>query len=132
MSSRGHIRIFLTATVVWAGFLVLGLPSYYQQYSNRVMIWFDLILLIPITAFVYFALKRRRANRRMTLALWLAFYFTVPLAIYDWLYCGLYLGHGMQFIVSFWYLSIYYVIPWILFPLVALVLNQRSLGQTEN
>jgi hypothetical protein len=33
----------------------------------------------------------------MPLAFWLSFYYTIPLALYDWLYCGLYLGHGGLF-----------------------------------
>ncbi len=132
MTMQSHIRTFLIATVVWAVFWIAGLPSYYQQYSNLLMIWFDSLLLIPIATIVYFVLKRLRPERRPTIALWLAFYFTVPLAIYDWLYCGLYLGHGVQFITRYWYLSVYYVIPWVLLPLMVLLLNRMRLGQMEN
>jgi len=124
LTLRGHIRIFLTAAIVWAVFWIAGLPSYYQQYSNRLMIGIDALLLIPITAILYFVLRRLQPERRITIAIWLAFYFTVPLAVYDWIYCGLYLGHGAQFISTYWYLSVYYLIPWILFPLVALLLNR--------
>ena len=124
LSKQGHIRIFLLATVVWAAFWVAGLPSYYQQYSTVQMLWFDFLVLIPIAAIAYLVLRRLQSERRLTVALWLAFYFTVPLAIYDWLYCGLYLGHGVEFITRYWYLSVYYLIPWILFPLVALLLNR--------
>jgi hypothetical protein len=131
LPKRGHIRIFLIATVVWAGFWVAGLPSYYQQYSTVLMVCFDSLVLIPIAVISYFVLKRLRLERRLTVALWLAFYFTVPLALYDWLYCGLYLGHGIQFISRYWYLSVYYAIPWILLPLVALLLNRTRPGQTE-
>lgn len=119
MRKRGHIRLLMIATLVWAAFWAGGLPSYYQQYSTKFMVIFDLVALLLIAGVVYFVLRRARHNRRPKLALWLAFYFTVPLAIYDWLYCGIYLGHGMGFIVRFWYLSVYYAIPWIMFPLVA-------------
>jgi hypothetical protein len=95
------------------------------------MVCFDSLVLIPIAVISYFVLKRLRLERRLTVALWLAFYFTVPLALYDWLYCGLYLGHGIQFISRYWYLSVYYAIPWILLPLVALLLNRTRPGQTE-
>ena len=96
------------------------------------MVWFDFLVLIPISAIVYFVLKRLRPERRLTIALWLAFYFTVPLALYDWLYCGLYLGHGIQFVFKYWYLSVYYAIPWVLLPLVALLLNRTRTGQMEH
>jgi hypothetical protein len=123
---RSHIRLFLVATSVWAGFLIGGLPSYYQQYSTTTMVIFDLVVLVPITGVVYFVLRGVRGGRRLQVSAWIAFYFTVPLAIYDWLYCGVYLGHGMQFLTNFWYLSIYYVIPWVLLPTVALMLDRRS------
>ncbi len=128
MSLRNHIRVFLIATVVWAAFWLAGLPSYYQQYSNLLMIWFASLVLVPISAIFFLVLRRIQPERRLTIALWLAFYFTVPLAVYDWLYCGLYLGHGVQFISRYWYLSVYYGVPWVLLPIAALVLNRVRAG----
>jgi len=90
------------------------------------MIWFVVLLVIPIAAVVYVVLKPRRPAQRIPVSLWMAFYFTVPLAVYDWLYCGVYLGSGFQFIIQYWYLSVYYVIPWILLPFVALALNRTG------
>jgi len=124
MRARGHIKIFLTASLVWVGFWIAGLPSYYQQYSPTFMIWFDALLFLPIGAVVWVVLRRVRARRRMKVALWMAFYFTVPLAIYDWLYCGVYLDHGLSSLWRFWYLTVYYAIPWLLLPAVAATLNQ--------
>ena len=126
MTGRGHIRLFLIATLVWAAFLLGGLPSYYQQYSARFMLLFDVVVLVPIAGAVHLVLRGVRRETRLQVAVWIAFYFTVPLAIYDWLYCGIYLGHGMQFLSRFWYLTVYYIIPWILLPMVAFMLNHRS------
>lgn len=132
MTIRDHIQIFLIATVVWTGFWIAGLPSYYQQYSSFLMICFDLLVLVPIAAIIYFVLKRLQPERRLAIALWLAFYFTIPLAVYDWLYCGFYLGHGVQFISRYWYLTVYYAIPWILLPLMAVLLNRMRSRKMEN
>jgi len=126
LKRRSHIRLFLAATCVWAAFLIGGLPSYYQQYSTRFMVWFDIVVLVPITGVVYIVLRGVRPERRLKVSAWIAFYFTVPLAIYDWLYCGVYLGHGMKFLSRFWYLSVYYAIPWVLMPMVALMLDRRG------
>lgn len=123
MKRRSHIRLFLAATCVWVTFLIGGLPSYYQQYSTLSMLFFDILVLVPITGVAYLVLRGEGRERRLTVSVWIAFYFTVPLAIYDWLYCGVFLGHGMQFLSRFWYLSVYYAIPWVLMPIVALVLN---------
>ena len=132
MPIQGHIGIFLIATVVWAGFWIAGLPFYYQQYSRLFMIWFASLVLIPIAAIAYLVLRRLRPEKRLATACWLAFYFTVPLAVYDWLYCGHYLGHGVQFISKYWYLTVYYVIPWILLPLMALLLNHTRSGVKDD
>ena len=132
MRRRDHIRLLLIASLVWIGFWVGGLPSYYQQYSTAFMALFALAVLVPITGVVYGVLRGVKRERRLKVSAWFAFYFTVPLAIYDWLYCGVYLGHGMQFLSRFWYLSVYYAIPWVVLPTVALMLNHRSARESRN
>ena len=96
------------------------------------MVWFDTLVLIPIAAIVYLVLSRLQPEKHLTVALWLAFYFTIPLAFYDWLYCGLYLGHGIQFISRYWYLTVYYAIPWVLLPVTALLLDRMRSGPMED
>ena len=113
----------------WAAFWAAGLPSYYQQYSRTFMIWLDAIVLIPLSVVFLLVLRRAPQTRRIGLSLWMAFYFTVPLAVYDWLYCGVFLGHGLGFLWRYWYLSVYYVIPWPLLPGLAAVLNHRGAPQ---
>jgi hypothetical protein len=123
MSGRGHFRILIAATVVWAAFWVLGLPSYYQQYSRSTMIVVCLALLPAVVAVCYLLLRHMERNGRLARAAWLAFYFTVPLALYDWLYCGAYLGYGASFFCVFWYLTVFYVVPWLVLPATAVILN---------
>jgi hypothetical protein len=126
LRSRGHIRLFLIATLVWAAFWLGGQPAYYQQYSTQTMTLFSLVTLVLIIGVVCLVLRGIRRERRLAMSAWFAFYFTVPLAIYDWLYCGVFLGHGMKFLSRYWYLSIYYVIPWIVLPSVALMFDRRG------
>jgi hypothetical protein len=126
MRRKNHIRIFIIATIVWLVFFLAGLPDYYLQYSNQSMILFLIILIIPISIIIVIVFKPVKQHKRLTIALWYAFYFTLPLAIYDSIYCGYYLGYGVNFILVFWFLSIYYLVPWILFPIIALVLNRYS------
>ena len=124
MRKKIHIRIFIIATIVWLVFLLFGMPDYYLQYSIQIMILFVSILLIPFSIIIVFVFKPIKPQNRLKLSLWYAFYFTVPLAIYDLIYCGFYLGYGISFLIVFWFLSIYYVIPWILFPIIAQLLNK--------
>lgn len=124
MTTRGHLKLLVTATVVWLGFWVAGLPDYYQQYSTRTLLVFEALLLVPAWAAGFVTLRRSRTSSRMKRACAISFYFTLPLFLYDLIYCGLYLGHGLGFLVQYWYLTVYYVVPWALFPLTALWLER--------
>jgi hypothetical protein len=126
MNARMHGQFFAVATVAWAVFWLLGLPAYYQQYSSASMVWFDALLLIPFAFIFTRILGRCRPSRRLRRSLWIAFYFTVPLAIYDWLYCGVYLQHGVAFVRRYWYLSVYYLLPWLLLPSCVAWLNRAQ------
>ena len=126
MRVRGHVKILAVVTTVWAVFWVIGLPDYYQQYSFLFMLVFDVAVLVPLWLLVYWILKRTPPKFRMSLALWLAFYITVPLWFYDYLYCGVYLGYGWSFLREFWYLSVYYLIPWIVCPAIAYWMGIRK------
>jgi hypothetical protein len=48
----------------------------------------------------------------------------VPFAIYDWLYCGIHLGHGADYVWTYWYLSVFYLSIWLTFLPVAWLLNR--------
>jgi hypothetical protein len=131
MKFRTHLKLFVFGTAAWIVFWIAGLPSYYQQYSQKFMIWFDLLLLPTLTFLFLVILRRMGAGRRMKRSLWMAFYFTVPLALYDWFYCGLFLGHGLTFLSQYWYLSIYYFIPWVILPALAFWLNRADAQKSK-
>ena len=95
------------------------------------MLLFDIVLLIPLTVILYLILRNTPKQYRMTLSLWLAFYISVPLFIFDYFYCGLYLGHGWSFLITYWYLTIYYLIPWLLCPALAHFIHWNNWGQTR-
>jgi hypothetical protein len=125
MKRRHHFRLLALATLVWAGFLLAGLPEYYRQYSTEFMVAFDLVVLLPISVVFRRVLRRVPSGRRMQVALWIAFYFTVPLAVYDYVYCGLILGAGLRFLWEYWYLTVYYAIPWLLAPVLVWRIDRR-------
>ena len=125
MKPKTHFRIFIIATVLWLLFFIAGMPNYYLQYSNTLLIWFVVLLIIPISVIFFFVFKSIKKNKRIRISIWYSFYFTIPLYIYDGIYCGIYLEYGYRFMLTFWFLSIYYIVPWILFPGIALSLNQK-------
>lgn len=115
MKPKNHIRLFILVSIAWGLFWVGGFPEYYQQYSTVFMVLFDLIILPPICFLVFRSVKKSKPGNTMRNYFWWAFYISVPLFIYDLLYCGLYLGNGINFLVKYWYISIYYILPWIIF-----------------
>ncbi len=125
MKAQWHLKLLSIVTLAWAMFWVAGLPDYYQQYSDRFMVAFDLAILFPLWYVVFRVLRTVRRGRRLALANWLAFYITVPLLLYDVLYCGVWLGYGARFLVEFWYLTVYYLIPWLVLPPTGLWLDRR-------
>jgi hypothetical protein len=126
--ARSHVRLFALAILVWGGFWLAGLPDYYQQYSYTTMAIFSLAL-IPAIAFAGAkVIGRARVERRRALGGWLGFYFTVPFAVLDYAYCGLYLGHGWAFLSRYWYLTVYYAIPWLVFVPIGYRLSRHAGG----
>jgi hypothetical protein len=114
MRAAAHIRLLLLAAIVWLAFWIGGLPDYYQQYSFPAMTGFSVVLIALIVVLARRVLAHVKPIRRMVLAYWLSFYFTVPLMLLDYLYCGLYLGHGWDFIAGYWYLTAFYIVPWVI------------------
>lgn len=130
MSPRKHFRILVPALIVWFGFWVLGLPSYYQQYSTLTMAVAMILLSVATSLASVLLLRGVREEARMSRAFWLSFYYTVPFAALDVLYCAWYLGHGVAFLYTYWYLTIFYLTPWLTFmPTAALLRGYGSLSQ---
>jgi hypothetical protein len=125
MRMRGHLQVLAAATAAWLAFWIAGLPDYYQQYATRALVVLEVVLLPPVWAIGYLVLRRWRGSR-LNHALVLSFYFSVPVFLYDLLYCGLHLGHGLGFIVRYWYLTTYYFVPWLLWVPTALWLEANS------
>jgi hypothetical protein len=129
ISLRKHVIILVQASVVWLVFWLIGWPAYFQQYSDTALGVMSTLLSVAFCLFALAMLLPRSPQRRMPLAFWLSFYYTAPLALYDWLYCGLYLGHGAGYLTTYWYLSVFYVSIWLTFVPIAYLLNRRSSAQ---
>ncbi len=115
---RGHhLYLFYLGTTFWTLFFLGGLPSqYYQTWPWALSL--IVVVILPSWTFVVLVRQLRRtllsvvAPRRA--ALWLAFYMTAPLLAYDLIYLGWHLGLGAGFLQSHWYLTAFYVLPWML------------------
>jgi hypothetical protein len=77
---------------------------------------FDLAILPPVWFVIYRSAKRSKPGNGLKVCLWWAFYISVPLLVYDYLYCAVHLGYKATFFVKYWYLTVYYILPWVVFP----------------
>jgi hypothetical protein len=116
MSIRKHLQLFALVSLAWLLFWIAGLPAYYRQYSTTSMVVFVLAILPPIWYIIYRSAKHSGPGNGVKVALWWSFYISFPLFIYDLIYCGFYLGHGLSFLWKYWYLTVYYILPWLIFP----------------
>ncbi|AVP99211.1 hypothetical protein C7S18_19490 [Ahniella affigens] len=126
MRARTHWMILAQAIVIWLLFWLAGLPNYYQQYSPAAVGFASIILSALIALACMMILVRVPAQRRMRIAFWLSIYYTVPFAALDAWYCGIYLGHGAGNLWQYWYLTAFYLSPWLSLMPVARLLNQAS------
>ena len=124
MSFAKHLALLVQGMAVWALFWLAGLPGYYLQYSQVTMAVVCMLVGVAVSLGALLILMRGRPETKLRRALWISFYFTVPFAILDWLYCGVYLGHGTAFLVRYWYLTVFYFTPWLSFVPTALVLRR--------
>jgi hypothetical protein len=127
-----HFRIFAIAVAAWAAFFVTGLPDYYQQYPAAWMVAFLVVLIPPIIVVALKVIGHAAVGQRRSLATWLAFYFTLPLALLDYAYCGIYLGHGLAFLFRYWYLTVYYIVPWLILIPIGYRLSADDTHRVQN
>ena len=125
MRPARHLVLLGQATAVWLGFWLAGLPHYYQQYPMLALAIGSILLSVLISLAAILVLQRVRPGARMNRAFWLSFYYTVPFALLDTIYCGFYLGHGPGYLATYWYLTIFYFTPWLTFPPTAWLLQRQ-------
>lgn len=77
--------------------------------------------IFPAAALANFVWRRctRSPDRAWPNALWIAFYMALTLFVYDYLYLAVHQSRGWVFLETRWYLTAFYVIPWLLLPVIA-------------
>lgn len=106
-----HMRLLLFVTLGWAMFVLVGWPNYYQHWSLNWLLYFCCTVYLFVGMYIYTRIKQYDGNR-LTFGLWLAFYISVPLFCYDYLYINLILIQPFDLLNRFWFLSVFYIIPW--------------------
>ncbi|MCA3021058.1 MAG: hypothetical protein ING68_02695 [Rhodocyclaceae bacterium] len=130
MSRAKHLKLLFQSVVIWALFWIGGLPDYYQQYSTKTLGVACTILSVLISLAALRILLRSKPENRTRRAFWCSLYYTVTFGVLDYLYCGLYLGYGAGYLEWYWYLTVFYVTPWLTFIPTARLLQARLHSST--
>ena len=132
MTPRKHLRLLLQSVAIWAAFWVIGLPEYYQQYSTKTLGVACTVLSALISLAALRILLRSKPENRSSRALWCSVYYTATFLILDSLYCGAYLGYGASYLIQYWYLTVFYVTPWLTFIPTERLLRLSSPSSERN
>lgn len=127
MTPLRHIKFTAYSFLTWLTFYLVGLPDYYQHwpFEAKIVLCVGVTLLyFPMT--VYCLRLFWTDGRHVANSLWLAFYLTLPLFIYDYLLLAVYKGLGIEFVIPYWYLTFFYFSFWLQFPLIAKWLQVRE------
>jgi len=125
MTFRKHFITLIVTFVVWLVFLLAGLPSdYYQTWSFQAQVWLSVFAFFMIIPIAYIILKMVWQENFVKSSLWCAFYASVPIFIYDYVYAGLLNDLGLSYVFSHWYLTLFYFIVWIEIPSMGFLMNK--------
>lgn len=103
---RKRVITVVVATLGWFAFWVFGLPgNYFADYPVSTQIGLSVFAFFIIIAVAYLLLVCVWKDDPITASLWLAFYASVPLIIYDYMYLGVYRNMGHAYLVIHWYLT---------------------------
>jgi hypothetical protein len=123
-----QIYSFCLATTFWTLFFLAGLWSdYYQTWTWPTRLF--IIDTLPAALMVYAApalIKNMSKSSYRKSALILAFYFSVPFHTYDFIYLHLYKQEPISYLLNYWYLTFFSVVPWIVFPIIAIRLKNNQ------
>jgi len=102
--------------------------EYYLSWSfGKQLLLIDVLPAIALIPLGYYIFKHIIGHDFVVAALWGAFYASVPLILYDYLYIAVHLKLGFSFFKSHWYLIVFYIIPWVVLPFVgAFIARQYS------
>jgi len=124
---RNHIVTILVTFSAWFGALLVGLPTdYFLQCSFNEQLLIS-VLTIPFTMILsYFLLVYFWKENWIKSSLWIAFYASGPLYIYDYIYLGVIQNLGHSWYLDYWFLTIGYFWVWLVIPIVGLSLQSRK------
>jgi len=107
-----HIRLLRSCTLAWVAFAIIGWSSYYQAWSFKNLLYYCIAIYFGLGVAIYRMILRYEGNK-LVRSFWVAFYIAIPLMIYDYIYITFLRMEPFDLLNRFWFLSVFYIIPWI-------------------
>jgi hypothetical protein len=125
MNAKKHVIMFIISFVLWALIFILGYRwNYFLEWKLEEKILVSFITFFAILPFIGSLVIIFFKGNYLNTALWLAFYTSVPVALFDFISVGILQKQGLHYLTSHWYLTIAYFYVWINLPLVGLALQK--------
>lgn len=127
MKVNHHAKLLIYSFLTWLSFYLAGFPEYFQHWP----FWLQVIG-VPIVTLLYFPMTRYslktlwRDKQHFRNSLWLAFYLTLPLFVYDYLLLAVYKDLGIGFAYSYWYLTFFYFSFWLQIPWIGWQMEKNA------
>jgi hypothetical protein len=130
---ESHLSLFYTATSFWTFFFLGGLWSdYYQNMSFVSQLVFIFILpAFLLTAFGSKLIRTININASAGHSLIAALYFVIPFQTYDFIYIYIYQGKSILYLLDYWYLTFFSLIPILVFPLIAYFIRLKKVNMSS-
>jgi hypothetical protein len=131
---KDHFTIFFITTSFWTYYFLGGLWSDYYQtwpfYKTLIIVDIIPIFFLFIIGKLYLKPFTRNliGNQIIIASLVVAFHTSIPLLVYDFIYFVLFLNKGESYLLDYWYLTFFSIIPWIIFPIMGYLIKRKVKG----
>ncbi|MBN2039669.1 MAG: hypothetical protein JW864_06485 [Spirochaetes bacterium] len=125
MKIKNHFIMLLLAGVAWGAFYLTGLLSnYFTDWSAGEKMLITWIAFFSILPFICIMVNIFLEGDHVKKSIWLAFYASVCLFVFDFIVVGLIEGKGIGFLISHWYLTAGYIEAWAVMPLTGYAMKK--------
>lgn len=128
MKFRSHLYLLYLSTTFWTWFFFGGLWSnYYQDLTfTNALIFVVLFPTIILTVLGKGLLESVTSSNFFRASIISASYLSFLLLFYDFIYLKLHLGNSFNYLVDYWYLTIFSPIPFVILLPIGRHLDRRE------
>lgn len=120
-----HLKFVVIVIAIYVVFVIRGLSTNHYQDLQLDFIFIDnleiFMWLIPACFIILKFVSRKQDYFKDSF--WLTFYATVPFVCFDLIFLGGIKGYGVGYFGRWWFLTLFYFILWVEFPIVGYLMQ---------